>query len=473
MTDSLEIAYRSAREWLAGLDSAPAGAPGPLEPIRTALGGPMPMHGTPPAVVIEALATHALPGLHGCAGGRFFGWVMGGSVESALAADWLASAWDQNAGMHSVSPGASIIEEIAGQWIKELLDLPREASFAFTTGCQLAHVTSMAAARGALLRRAGWDVERDGLVGAPRIRVLTSDQKHGSVLRAVRLLGLGLGSIEPLRTDEASRIEPAALQAALAAQSGPVLLVLNAADLNVAAFDRFAELIPMARAAGAWVYVDGAFGLLARASRRHRGLLEGVELADSWATDGHKWLNVPFDCGIAIVRDAAAHRAAMTFSADYLTAATDGRDALDFNPEWSRRARGIPLYAALRELGREGVEALVDRCCAHSLSLVEGIGALDGAQIIATPALNQGLLRFHRPGASAQQNDAYTDAVIRGINATGEAFFSGTLWRGQRMMRVSVVNWRTSARDVERAVEAARRVLSGSSGDEALRRQNR
>lgn len=263
-----------------------------------------------------------------------------------------------------------------------------------------------------------------------------------------------------LQTDDASHITPQVLERALAKAAGPIIVVLNAADLNVGACDPFTKLIPMAKQAGAWVHIDGAFGLFARASRRHRAQLEGVEQADSWATDGHKWLNVPFDCGIAIVRDRHAHRAAMTLSASYVAAEENARDQIDWNPEWSRRARGVPVYAALKELGREGVESMVDRCCAHCDALVKGIGALAGAEVVASANLNQGLIRFWQRGQTPEQDDTFTDEVIQRINATGEAFFSGTTWRGRRAMRVSVVNWRTCARDVERAIAAVRSVLS-------------
>jgi glutamate/tyrosine decarboxylase-like PLP-dependent enzyme len=320
-------------------------------------------------------------------------------------------------------------------------------------------MTGLAAARHAILQRSQWDVEIDGLFGAPPITIMTSDQKHGSVERAARFLGFGRRAILPLSTDHSGRITPAALTDALSGRSGPVILVLNAADLNIGACDPFAELIPMAHTAGAWVHVDGAFGLFARASRKHRHHLNGVETADSWATDGHKWLNVPFDCGIAIVRDREAHRAAMTLGASYIATQSSARDQIDWNPEWSRRARGIPVYAALKELGRQGVEALIDRCCAHCQVLVSGIGALPYAQILHPATLNQGLVHLRLDGRTPEHDDAFTDEIIEKINATGEAFFSGTTWRGRRAMRVSVVNWRTSAQDVERAIAAAREVL--------------
>ncbi|CAN5495936.1 aminotransferase class V-fold PLP-dependent enzyme [soil metagenome] len=459
MLKGLELAHSAATAWIEGLDTRSVAATASLDELRQRFEGPLPEHGSDPADVVRSLVANAGAGMLGSAGGRFFAWVIGGGLESALAADWLVSTWDQNAAIVACSPAAAVIEETAGEWIKELLDLPRDASFAFTTGCQLAHLTSLAAARSALLKRVGWDVENDGLAGAPRIRLLTSDQKHGSIERAARFLGLGRNAIEPLQTDDQGRIQPAVLEQALADTSRPILLVLNASDLNIGACDPFSELIPMAHDAGAWVHVDGAFGLFARASRTHRHLLEGVELADSWATDGHKWLNVPFDCGIAIVRDRDAHRNAMTLTASYITTATDGRDQFDWNPEWSRRARGIPVYAALKELGRDGVEQLIDRCCRHCTSLVEGIGQLPGAEIVSKPTLNQGLVRFSQSGASPESNDAFTDRIIAKINASGEAFFSGTTWQGRRAMRVSVVNWRTNERDVDRAIAAAKAVL--------------
>jgi len=414
----------------------------------------------PPEYVVSHLVKDTRDGLLGSAGGRFFAWVIGGGLDSALAADWLVSTWDQNAALYGCGPATAIIEEVAGEWLKELLDLPREASFAFTTGCQLAHMTGLASARHALLQRSGWDVEARGLFAAPPITLLVNSQRHSSIERAARFLGLGTDAITPLETDHFDRILPRALEVSLRSLSGPAILVLNAADLNIGACDPFSELIPMARDAGAWVHVDGAFGLFARASRARRHLVEGIEMADSWATDGHKWLNVPYDCGIAIIRDREAHRAAMTVSASYIEAESAARDQIDWNPEWSRRARGVPVYAALKELGRTGVESLIDRCCDHCTAIVEGIGALPGAEVLALPNLNQGLLRFSRPGTTAEENDLYTTAVMIRINATGEAFFSDTTWRGRQAMRVSVVNWRTTEQDVQRAIAATAGVLN-------------
>ncbi|MDP6709419.1 MAG: pyridoxal-dependent decarboxylase [Alphaproteobacteria bacterium] len=460
MTSALEQALHSAKDWLDGLDDRPVQASADMTALRSRFVGSLPEAGTPPADVVSHLATDSKDGLLGSAGGRFFAWVIGGGLDSALAADWLVSTWDQNAALYGCGPATAVIEEVAGEWLKELFDLPREASFAFTTGCQLAHMTGLASARHALLQRVGWDVESKGLFSAPPITLLANAQRHSSVERAVRFLGLGTDAITPLETDQIGRILPAALEHSLRELSGPSILVLNAADLNVGACDQFSELIPMARDAGVWVHVDGAFGLFARASRARRHLVAGIEMADSWATDGHKWLNVPYDCGIAIIRDREAHKAAMTVSASYIEADHAARDQIDWNPEWSRRARGVPVYAALKELGRSGIEALIDRSCDHCAALVEGIGALHGAEVLASPTLNQGLLRFSRAGATDEENDLFTDNVIERINATGEAFFSGTTWQGRQAMRVSVVNWRTTPQDVRRAIAATARVLN-------------
>ena len=388
MSRALDYAHRAASAWIDGLEERPVAARATSQELAAAFRGPLPATGHRPEEVIAWLTENANGGMLGSASGRFFGWVIGGAVESALAADWMVATWDQNAALYACGPAAAVIEEVAGEWIKELLDLPREASFAFTTGCQMAHMTGLAAARHALLRRAQWDVEADGMFGAPPMTIMINVQKHGSVERAARYLGFGRRALLPLPTDASDRITPATLAKALSESSGRTIVVLNAADLNIGACDLFAELIPIAHAAGAWVHIDGAFGLFARASRKHRRRLDGVELADSWATDGHKWLNVPFDCGIAVIRDRDAHRAAMTLSASYIASELNARDQIDWNPEWSRRARGVPVYAALKEMGRQGVEAIIDRCCAHCEALVSGIGALPGAQILHPAQLN-------------------------------------------------------------------------------------
>lgn len=458
---ALARAAEHAYAFLENLADRPVATTADVDALRRRLGRPLPEAGTPAVQVIDDLVADAGPGILGSQTGRFFGWVIGGGLPAAMAADWLTTVWDQNAGIHACGPSAAVVEEVAADWLKALFDLPSEASVGFVTGTQMAHATCLAAARNALLRDRGWDVERRGLNGAPPIRVLANADRHGSVDRAVRLLGLGSEAITPLAVDLDGRVLPQGLAAALAASADPTIVVLQAGELNLAAFDPFETLAPLARSAGAWTHVDGAFGLWAQVSPTHRHLVQGLELCDSWTADGHKYLNVPYDCGFAFVRDAAAHRAAMTLSTSYLPAGGAARDQIDWNPEFSRRARGFPVYAALRELGRAGLAGLVDRTCRHAQAIVAGIAALEGAELVAASNLNQGLLRFRSqtPGAAPHDHDRRTEAVIAAINTTGEAFFGGVDWRGQRCMRVSLCNWRTTDDDVRRVIAAARLAL--------------
>jgi glutamate/tyrosine decarboxylase-like PLP-dependent enzyme len=356
------------------------------------------------------------------------------------------------------------VEEVCGAWLKDLLRLPASASFALVTGCQMAHVTCLAAARHHVLARLGWDVNQDGLSSAPPIRIITSQEVHGTCARAAKLLGFGTNNLEMLASDDRGQLRPDVLQAALIRdRSRPAIVILQAGDVNGGAFDPFAPLIEIAHAAGAWVHIDGAMGLWCNAAPEYRALLTGVEAADSWATDGHKWLNVPYDCGYAFVAHPDDHRAGMAHRASYLAHADEARDELDWTPEHSRRARGFSTYAALRELGRSGIADLVTRCCRYARDLVTRIGALPGAQAIIVPQINQGLLRFLdlRGAATDADHDRRTNEVMASINATGEAFFTGTTWRGMRCMRVSVSNWRTTTADIDRAVAAAARVVAG------------
>jgi glutamate/tyrosine decarboxylase-like PLP-dependent enzyme len=459
---ALERALVHALAHLRALERGPVAATATLEHLRGVLARPLPERGTPAPQVLDELVADTAGGLLGSQGGRFFSWVIGGSLPAAMAADWLTTAWDQNAGIHAASPAASVAEEVAGAWLKQLFGLPPEASYAFVTGAQMAHVTCLAAARHAVLARQGWDVERRGLLGAPRLRVLASADRHVTVDRALRLLGLGTEIVEPLAVDAAGQVRGPVLEEALGRSDVPAIVVLQAGELNVAAFDPFEELAPVARAAGAWTHVDAAFGLWARVSPTHAHRVRGIEGCDSWTTDGHKVLNVPYDSGLAFVRDAASHRAAMTIATSYLPAGGQARDAIDWNPEFSRRARAFPVYAALRELGREGLAAQVEGMCRHAQALVQRIGALPSAEVVATCGFNQGLVRFRAqgPGATELDHDRRTDAVIAAINASGEALFGGVTWRGRRAMRVSVCNWRTTEVDVDRAVAAAQQALA-------------
>ncbi|MEA2723802.1 MAG: hypothetical protein QOH59_1573, partial [Gemmatimonadales bacterium] len=459
---TLERAAELAVSYLDSLDTAPVCSTTPLAELRRRFSRPLPDQGIDPVTVIDELARDAAGGLLGNAGGRFYGWVIGAGLPSALAADWLTATWDQNAGLYACGPAAAVVEEVCGLWLKDVLGLPASASFALVTGCQMAHVTCLAAARHSVLARKEWDVNRDGLAGAPGVRILTSSEVHGTTTRAAKLLGIGTANIMVLPSDSSGQLTPAALGAALAQEpEQPTIVVLQAGDVNCGAFDPFPELIALAHRAGAWVHIDGAMGLWCNAVPELRHLLLGAEQADSWATDGHKWLNVPYDCGYAFVAHPDDHRAAMEHRASYLSHADDARDQLDWTPDHSRRARGFATYAALRELGRAGLADLIARCCRHAHDIVTRIGALPNASAICIPQINQGLVRFHdaRPGATEQDHDKRTDEVMAAINATGEAFFTGTNWRGKRCMRVSVSSWRTTADDVDRSVAAAKRAM--------------
>lgn len=449
-------------EHLDSLAQGPVAATATLAELRERLGRPLERAGQDPAQVIDELVADVRGGLLGSAGGRFFAWVIGGSLPAALGADWLTATWDQNAALYACAPAEAVIEEVCGAWLKDLLGLPARAGFAFTTGCQMAHFTCLAAARNAVLAGVGWDVERNGLMGAPVLRVFSNSQRHASIERALRFLGLGSACGTDLAVDDRGRLCPEALEAALADWTGPAIVLLCAGDINIGAYDDFERLIPIAHRHRAWVHVDGAFGLWAGVSPELRHLLQGAAAADSWATDGHKWLNVPYDSGYAFVADPGPHRASMSIRASYLTHSEDARDPFDWNPEWSRRGRGVATYAALRQLGRSGAAELVERCCRHARALVRGIGGLEGAEVLWEPTINQGLVRFPDPcpGAGPSEHDARTDRMIAAVNDTGKAFFGGTTWRGMRCMRISVCNWSTTEGDVATAVSGVREALA-------------
>jgi glutamate/tyrosine decarboxylase-like PLP-dependent enzyme len=386
--------------------------------------------------------------------------VTGGTLPVALAADWLTSAWDQNGASNLTAPAEAVIEEVCGDWAKQLLGLPAAASFAFVTGSQMAHATAFASARHKLLGDRGWNVEEKGLAGAPQLRVLTTENRHESIIRAVRLLGIGSNAITYVPTDNQGRMNTGELERALGkAADAPTIVSLQAGDLNTGIFDPFAEACRIAHEHDAWVHVDGAFGLWVATSRKYRHLLDGSERADSWATDGHKWLNLPFDSGLVFVADPTAHRAAFAQSASYSVPTENLRNQKDWNPEWSRRGRGFTAYAAIRALGRLGIADIVDRCCAHADRLVADIGGLAGAEIVARPVINQGLVRFLAPDGS---HDRRTDEVIKRIQAQGVAWFGGATWRGMRVMRISVCNWATTDRDIDETIASVRQAIAES-----------
>lgn len=403
----------------------------------------------PPSEVLDDLVAQLDPAITAMGSARYFGFVIGGTLPIALAADWMVSTWDQNAGLASPTPGVAAVEQVAGEWLLDLLGLPPDAAFAFVTGCQMAHVTALAAARHRVLARSGWDVETQGLIGAPRLRVLVGAERHVTVDRAFRFLGLGTACIETVAVDADGAMIVAALEDMLDAGT-PTIVCVQAGNVNTGAIDPMGALCDVAHAAGAWVHVDGAFGLWANASPRHRNLVAGCERADSWATDTHKWLNVPYDCGVAVVADREALHASMGVTASYLQQGEDVREPVDWTPEFSRRARSLPVYAAIRSLGRHGVAELVDRLCACADRFAEQLGSHPGIEVLSH-CLNQTLVRLH-------ESEEVTDRIVREVQREGTCWMSATTWRGVRCMRISVCSWRTTFDDVDRSVAAIMRV---------------
>ena len=449
---ALETAAAHATRFLRGLAERPVAARVGAEELRARLGGPLPEHPSDPAEVVDQLAKLADDGLVASAGPRYFGFVVGGSLPAALAADWLAAAWDQNAGLFVLAPAAATVEDVAAGWLLELFGLPAGASTGFVTGGLGANFAGLAAARSHVLAAAGWDVERDGLQGGPPVEVVVGAERHVTIDVALRYLGLGSGRLRVVPADGQGRMDPAALPEVLAACSGPTIVCAQAGNVNTGAFDPLAEIIPAAHDHGAWVHVDGAFGLWAAASPGLRHLVAGVEQADSVATDAHKWLNVPYDSGLVFVTRPEAHRAAFAKVAAYLTPAQGSeRDPDGLVPEGSRRARGFPVWAALRSLGRSGVAELVERCCGHARRFADALAAADGVEVLNQVVLNQVLVRFRDPGGD---HDGRTRAVIGRVQAGGDLWLGGTTWHGMAAMRISVSNWSTTAADVDRSVGA-------------------
>jgi glutamate/tyrosine decarboxylase-like PLP-dependent enzyme len=436
---AIRRAVELAEEHLATLGERPVRAHATYEDVVAALDEPLPEHGEDPVAVVERLAAAVGPGVVASPGPRYFGFVTGGALPAALAAEWLASAWDQNAFSRVSSPGAAALEAVTERWVLEALGLPNDAAVGFATGATISNFTCLAAARHALLAREGWDVEEQGLTGAPKLEVIVGEQVHVSLLLALRYAGLGAPTRRVPADDQgAMRAE------ALELGDGPALICAQAGEVGSGASD---PLEAIAAAKGdAWLHVDGAFGLWAAASPALRHLVAGAEQADSWAVDAHKWLNVPYDSGLAIVADAAALRAAMGVRASYLPD-SEGREPLDHVPEMSRRARAVPVYAALRALGRSGLAELVDRCCALARRLAEAMAAQDGVEVLNDVVLNQVLLRF-------DDDDATTRAVVEEVQRGGEAWLGGTVWHGRAAVRVSVSNWSTTEEDIDRLAAA-------------------
>ena len=426
-----------------------------LGALRAALGA-LPQGPTPAMMVVDELADLVEPALVATTGPRYFGFVVGGALDAATAADVLTTAWDQPAFNAVTSPAAAVVEEVAGGWLKDLFGLPSAASFGLVTGGQGANTVALAAARHHVLAAAGWDVEQRGLAGGPRVRVVANGERHATIDRALRLLGLGAGVIEPVATDDQGAIDVADLRRVLAGGPGGATIVcLQAGNVNSGAIDDLAGATAAARERGAWVHVDGAFGLWAAASPATRRLTAGIERADSWATDGHKWLNVPYDSGFVFCAHPDAHAAAMSFTASYLTGHGQGgvRAPSDYVPESSRRARGFATWAALRQLGRSGVAELVERCCALARRFAEQLTRLAGATVVNDVVLNQVLVSFG--------DDPETDRVVEAVQRSGECWMGATTWHGRRLMRISVSSWRTTEEDVDRSVAAIAAAMAG------------
>jgi glutamate/tyrosine decarboxylase-like PLP-dependent enzyme len=448
MSDARDLLRRTAEiaaDYVESLGERPVFPQVTPEELRAALGGPLPEEPVDPEQVLEDLAAGAEPGVVAMGSGRYFGFVIGGALPAALAADWLTSAWDQNAGLYVGGPSASVVEQVAREWLVELLGLPAEASIGFVTGTQMAHVTGLAAARFHVLDAAGWDVGADGLTGAPPVRVLVGEKRHVTVDRALRLLGLGAPTV--VAADDQGRLLVDLLREALG--EGPTIVCAQAGEVNTGAFDPLPEIADACDETGAWLHVDGAFGLWAAVAPSRRHLVEGIERADSWTTDAHKWLNVPYDSGIVLCAHPESHRAAMTITASYLIQ-DEGeqrvRDQVDWVPEFSRRARGFPVYAALRSLGRSGIAELVERCCEGATRFAAAIAELSGVELLNEVVLNQVLFRF--------ESDERTDDVLRRVQEGGAVWMSGTTWDGRKAIRVSVSNWQTGDEEIALAVKA-------------------
>jgi glutamate/tyrosine decarboxylase-like PLP-dependent enzyme len=458
--DALGRAVAIARQYIASRRDRPVWPSTTLDDLRQALGAPLADGPTEPLTVVDQLARAAEPGLVTTTGPRYFGFVTGGALPATVAADWLAAAWDQNSGLYIMSPAGAVAEEVAGRWVADLLGLPGNGSVAFTTGCHMANFTALAAARHEVLRRAGWDVESDGLQRAPRLRVVVGNEVHVSVVGALRTLGVGSREVVRVDADDQGRMRPDALAKTLSAGNGPTIVCAQAGNVNTGAFDAFGAIADLCRDHGVWLHVDGAFGLWAGASSALRHHVQGVARADSWATDAHKWLNVPYDSGLAFTVHPAAHRAALSVSAAYLVrSAEEPREPMDWTPESSRRARGFAVYAALRELGRTGVEAMIDRCCRLAGRFADQLRTEPRLRILNEVVLNQVLVRVE-PGSG--DADRATRETIRRVQEERVCWLGGTRWHDMDAMRISVSNWSTTEADVDRSVESIVRAVHAS-----------
>jgi glutamate/tyrosine decarboxylase-like PLP-dependent enzyme len=458
--DVLDRAVAIARAYIATRADRPVWPTTTPGELRGALGVPLPPHPVDPAAVIDALAQAAEPGLVTTTGPRYFGFVTGGALPATVAAEWLTAAWDQPASLYVLSPAGAVVEEVAAAWLIELLGLPPHSSVGFVTGCHMANFTALAAARHELLRRAGWNVEADGLQGAPRLRVVVGDEVHVSVINALRLLGVGSRQIVRVAADAQGRMKPEALTAAFPGgdASAATIVCAQSGNVNTGAFDPIDQIADVTSRHGAWLHVDGAFGLWAGASPALKHHVHGIERADSCATDAHKWLNVPYDSGLVFTAHPAAHRAAMSMSAAYLVRSPEEpREPMDWTPESSRRARGFAVYAALRSLGRSGVADLVDRCCRLARRFADCLQQEPAIQILNDVVLNQVLLRVVPP--DGRDRAVATREALRRVQEERICWLGGSHWRGMDAMRISVSNWSTTEEDVDRSAESIIRAV--------------
>lgn len=449
-TRGLDAAHRAALDFLASLEDRPVWPRATLAEMVDAFGGPLPAEGMGTEAVIDQIVSRADPGLVAIPGGRFFGFVIGGTHPAALAADWLVSAWDQNSGSALLTPTTVALERVAGRWMLDILGLPESASVGFVTGGQMANFTCLATARNAVLARVGWNLSEQGLRESPPIRFVVGADRHGSIDRAARFLGIGRSEITVVESDDEGRMRPEALSRVLENGSGPTIVCLQAGEVHTGAFDDFAALVPIAHEHGAWVHVDGAFGLWAAASESLRPLTAGMSDADSWATDAHKTLNVPYDCGMAIVRDPADSIAAFRTGGDYLIYTS--LDPWDVTPELSRRARGVPAWAAMRGLGRDGIARLIDRLHENAVAMAAGLATIDGIRILNDVDYTQVMFRL--------DDDDATRALGEAVLVEGTAALTGAEWRGRAALRCSMSSWATTRDDIDRTVGAIRTLVA-------------
>lgn len=458
---SLDLVVSATTRFLESLPERPVYPTTNYKELVDALGGPTPEDGSEPDAVIRTLIDAADRGVVATPGPRYFGFVTGGTLPAALAAEWLTAALDQNAALHTMSPFSAAVEQVAAGWLLDLLGLPASASVGFVTGATMANMTCLAAARHEVLRRVGWDVEAHGLQGAPRVTVIAGAEAHASIYTAVRLLGLGASNVVQVEADDQGRMRPDALRTVLTSLDAPLIVCAQSGNVNTGAFDPLEEVTALAHERHAWVHVDGAFGLWAAVSQRLRPHLGGAAIADSWTVDGHKWLNVPYDSGFAIVAHPAAHRASMSQTAAYLLRAEDEeRDGMEWTPEASRRARGNAVYAAIRSLGRSGLAGMIERCCQCARTIADHLRTEPGVEILNDVVLNQVLVRFRN---AAGRN--ITPEVITRIQQDRTCWAGGTSWRGEPALRISVSGWSTEVADAERAAAAIADAARGVRGE--------